>query len=131
MTFVIEKELKVHIEYDDLRADFSGNFNEVWRLLNSFLNKVSEVIAKAGLIKVEKMSIPEVILSLRNANWFDTPRDWMTTYQELKKKAFPGVKPEATMMALAFLVRKGKMKRYKKERKYFYFAPWVEVSESH
>jgi len=54
MTFVIEKELKVHIEYDDLRADFSGNFNEVWRLLNSFLNKVSEVIAKAGLIKSKR-----------------------------------------------------------------------------
>lgn len=130
MTSVVEKELKVHIEYGDLKADFSGNLSEVWQLLNSFLNKVSEVLAKTVPIKVEGMSIPDVILSLRNSSWFDIPKDSMTTYQELKKKAVPSVKPEAVMMTLMSLVRKGEMKRFKKGRKYHYIAPWIEATET-
>ena len=125
--------LKVLIQYRDLKAEVEGDFNEVWKTINSFLNKVRTILMQSDKTHISvkrkgsKSSITDILIELRNAGFFDKPRSSKDCITKIKELGKTNITPNAVQMALKHLVEKGELKRKMvKNKSYVYFAPYVD-----
>jgi len=129
----MKQPLKVSIQYKDLKAEVEGDFNEVWKTINSFLNKVRTILMQSDGTHVgikrkgSKSSITDILIELRNTGFFDKPRNSKECITKIKELGRTNITPNAVLMALKYLVEKGELKRKMiKSKSYVYFAPYVD-----
>jgi len=130
----VRHPLKVLIQYGDLKAEFEGDFNEVWKTMNSFLNKVRTILMQSDRTHInvkrkgsKKSSITDILIELRNTGFFDKPRSSKDCITKIKELGKTNITPNAVQMALKYLVEKGELNRKMvKNKSYVYFAPYID-----
>lgn len=122
--------LIVRIQYQDLIIDLKGDYENVWKAVNDFFKKIKEtIIGESSAISVKGKDIPEILLQLRNQNYFDIPRTAKDTYTKLKELGKTDCTQNAVSMALKKHTMEGTLKRVKKDQKYVYCAPYIKVTK--
>lgn len=121
------ENLKIHLEYRDLRAYIEGSFETVWKSINEFLMKVAQTFTpKKAVVSTKGKDTPEIILTLRNRGFLNQKRLVREVYKKLKELGKTDITIDAIRMALKSLVEKGELKRSKKGNKFEYYAPYIE-----
>ena len=124
-----KSELAVRIQYHDLKINVEGTYENVWKAVNDFFKKIIETFpSESSILSIKGKDVPEILLQLRNQNYFDTPRTSMETYIKLKELGKTNRTQKAISMALKKLTTEGDLKRFKKNRAYLYCAPYVDTN---
>src|SRR5208337_1990196 len=122
--------LKVHIKYGDLETDLEGEYLEVWKISNDFLKGIKQNLdTKNSIISIKGKSVPEILLELRNQNYFNNPKSSPDCFYKLKEIGKTGITPNAISMALKSLIEKGELIRREdpeKQGKFLYSSPYIE-----
>lgn len=122
--------LKVHISYGDLETNIEGDYSDVWRLSNDFFKGIRQTLdTKKSIISIKGKSVPEILLDLRNQNFFDASKSTSDCFNKLKELGKTGITQNAIAMALKSLVEKGELVRKENPEKpgqFLYLSPQLD-----
>lgn len=121
--------LKVNMKYRDLEASLEGDYSEVWKLSNDFLKSIRQNLdTKNPILTIKDKTVSDIIIDLRNSNYFNTPKSSPDCFNKFKDLGKTGITPNAISMALKSLVEKGELCRREdseKPGKFVYTAPYI------
>ena len=121
--------LKINIKYRDLEANLEGDYSEIWKLSNDFLKSIKQNLdTKNPILTIKDKSVSDIIIDLRNSNYFNTPKSRTDCFNKFKDLGKTGITPNAISMALKTLVEKGELSRREdseKPGKFVYTAPYI------
>ncbi len=123
--------LYVSIKYRELNVEIHGPYNDTWKSVNEVLKKIKfelDAPSKNSIIFVKGKTVQEILMDLRNTDFFDTPRTSNQCFEKLKELGKTGLSTAAIQMALKRLVVEGELKRTGATSKYLYMAPYVEAT---
>jgi hypothetical protein len=118
------------MKYGDLETSLEGEYSEVWKLSNDFLKGIRQNLdTKNPIFSIKDKSVPDIIIDLRNGNYFNTPKSSPDCFNKFKELGKTGITPNAISMALKSLVEKGELTRredLEKPGKFVYSALCID-----
>lgn len=118
------KSLKAILELKDAKVTFEGNYDEVWRSIEEYLQRPNPSfdggVAKG--FKSGKKSVAGMILELKDEGFFNQGRTPHETYLRIRERGRTNITSNAVSMALKRLVEISRMKRQSKGAGYVYFS---------
>ncbi len=119
-------EIYVKIKFKDLETEFSGEFDNIWKLLNKYLNEVKkQFTTQTHILSVKGKSIPEILINLRNQGFFDQGRTSSEIFRKMEAHGKTNITKNAISMALKKLTEDGELIRKKEGNKFLYFSSYV------
>lgn len=124
-------ELVVHIQYQDLAINVKGTYENVWKAVNDFFKKIVVTFpSESSIVSIKGKDIPKILLQIRNHNYFNIPRTTKETYIKLQELGKTDCTYNVVSMALKRFTMDGELKRFRKNQKYVYCAPYTNITKS-
>jgi hypothetical protein len=111
------EELQVEISYNEIEAEFEGEYDKVWKGVNKTLNKIKgELGAEGGksAVVVKDKDIDTIIQDLVRNGYFDEPRKSSDVDSRIRELGKTNHGDKAASMALKRVAENGGVVRKKK-----------------
>ncbi|MFP4116260.1 MAG: hypothetical protein ACLFTQ_03615 [Candidatus Aenigmatarchaeota archaeon] len=133
----MSEKLEVNIKYKDLDAELSGDYSTVRKGMNELFRKIRQELRSKGgeQVSVKGNTLKEIIISLRDNGFFDSPRDSKSVNERINELGKTDQTKNAISMQLKRISEEGelvrKSKKFFKEsgRGYSYVAPWYDLEQ--
>jgi hypothetical protein len=123
--------IRVSIDIGSGKLEVEGdNVEEVLDRLRSLPGAIPEISAKISRVRlaIPKPTTPKgvklayEILRLKDKDWFEEPKDVLQVIKKLDEMGVPATRRQVSS-ALAWLARKGRLKKEKEENRLVYSLP--------